>query len=254
VFIVNPAKSYVKEFINTKFEKVLGLHIQQEQSKETQPIIVTSDEFERNLIINQCNGSQFDILSGKYFDQIGGERFNTEEIGYSTRNTKTYQASSKTKWGCKIPFEARIVAFPVSGKSFGLFFEYENMFKVLIGDGDRKTLRVEENKFGYRGLWPELTDSVGKKRPSLINSIEDGEEVLLIIKVKAIDKKIILNLEINHSKFQSIERFNFEFEPNGINYQTDQARNFRIGINDSRFKGEGSIVDLKTLSIKEGEW
>lgn len=240
--------------INKLLIKPEVIGVSTDSTNDNKSVMLVSDEFERNLIINQCNGSQFDILSGKYFEQVGGERFNAENLGYSARNTKEFQASSRTRWGCNIPFITTIVSYPVSGKSFGLFIEYENMFKVLIGDGDRKTIRVEVNKFGYRGLWPELKDSTGKKRPSLINPVEIGEEVITTIKVKELNSKIVLNIEVLHSKFQSVEKFDFEFEPTGINYKADQERNFRIGINDSRYKGEGSVIDLKTFSIKEGEW
>ncbi len=218
------------------------------------PAPVLRDDFSLDRVNNKCRGAVFDILGGDLIP-VGGERFYTEDQGYSTKSTKNYQAAKETKWPCSLPFSATVVSIPISGPSFGLYVEYLDMFKVLIGDGDRKTIRVEENKWNSRkDSWPQIRDLENNKRPTLVNPIEDGEEVTLTIKAKAINGKILLHIDVFHSKFQSHEPFDFEIVPNGVNFQTDQPRPFRVGINDSRYKGYGSILDLKTLSIKEGEW
>lgn len=237
--------------IKTSNDKVIPLDIESNTSKEEEIEEKISDEYIKS---NQCNNYPINIIGTKYILPIGSQRFHAENGGYSASDTKDFQASSETSWGCSLPFTAQIVSIPISGSSFGLSFEYFNMFKVVIGDGDRKTIRVEENKYGIRGAWPEIKDETGKIRPSLVNPIEDGEEVTLTIKAKHLDGKIKLNIVILHSKFKSKEEYNFEFEPTAVNFQSDQSRKFRIGINDSRYKGEGSVIDLKTFSIKEGEW
>lgn len=225
------------------------------------PLPVLSDEAESEIerklneerVKQKCEGAQFDIL--KELDIIGNERFFKEENGVSVRETENYQASVKTHWGCKMPFFAQVVAIPVSGPSFGLFFEYENVFKVIVGDGDRITLKVEQNKLGERKMdWTPVRDEKGHERQKLGNPIEDGEEVTLVVKAKEKEGWVLLRVEIYHSRFQSVEIFDYSFLPNAVNNKTGQKRALRIGINDFRYKGEGSIIDLKILSIEEKEW
>lgn len=200
---------------------------------------------------NQCNNYVFDIVGTKYIKPVGSQRFTAEVDGYSARGTEFLQASSETQWGCSLPFTAQLVVIPVKGSSFGLFVEYKDMFKILVGDGDRKTIKIEARKYILNGSkWVGIT----KNRPSLKNPIEDGEEVIITIKSKVEGERLLLHLDVYHSKFQSTESFDFELFPNGVNFQIEQPRVFRIGINDSRYRGEGSIIDLKTFSIKEGEW
>jgi len=98
-----------------------------------------------------------------------------------------------------------------------------------------------------------LLDKDGKERQKLGNQIADGEEVTLEIKVKESDGKIVLHINVYHSKFQNVEPFDYVFTPNAINIQAPQPRNFRVGLNDFRFKGTGSVLDLKTLSVDERE-
>ncbi|KKQ98207.1 MAG: hypothetical protein UT24_C0014G0021 [Candidatus Woesebacteria bacterium GW2011_GWB1_39_12] len=214
---------------------------------------LAKDNIEKDRIDNKCKGAQFGIFSD-YFEPVGNERFYKEEVGVSARNTEYYQASYKSNWACNIPFVAQVVAIPLSGQSFGLFFEYEDVFRVLVGDGDRVTLKVEQNKLKDRkSEWQPVLDKDGKERQKLGNQIADGEEVTLEIKVKESDGKIVLHINVYHSKFQNVEPFDYVFTPNAINIQAPQPRNFRVGLNDFRFKGTGSVLDLKTLSVDERE-
>lgn len=232
-----------------------------DNSVNSSPLPVLSDETESDIeqelnkerVKEKCKGAQFNIL--KELDIIGNERFFKEENGISARETEYYQASVKTLWGCKMPFFAQVVAIPVSGPSFGLFFEYEDVFKVIVGDGDRITLKVEQNKLDERTTaWITVRDEEGRERQKLGNPIEDGEEVTLVVKTREKEGRVLLRVEIYHSRFQSVEIFNYSFLPNAVNNKTGQKRALRIGINDFHYKGEGSIIDLKTLSIEEKEW
>ena len=210
---------------------------------------------EKEQVKNQCRGAQFDIFSEDYFERVGNERFFEEKIGVSAKGTEYFQASNKSKWACKLSFIAQLVVVPVSGQSLGLFFEYEDVFRVLVGDGDRVTLKVEQNNLNDRKReWQAVPDKNGKERRKLGNPIEDGEEVTLIVKAKESEGNIVLHIDVYHSKYQSVEKFDYVFSPNAINIQAPQQRNFRIGLNDFRFEGTGSIIDLKTLSVEEKEW
>lgn len=209
---------------------------------------------EKERVENKCRGAQFDIFSD-YFESVGNERFYKEELGVSARNTDYYQATRKSNWACNMPFVAQVVTIPLSGSSFGLFFEYEDVFRVLVGDGDRVTLKVEQNKLNDRKReWLAVPDKDGNERQKLGNPIEDGEEVTLIVKTKESGGNIVLHIDVYHSKFQSVEQFDYVFSPNAINIQAPQSRNYRVGLNDFRFEGTGSIIDLKTLSVEEKEW
>jgi len=199
----------------------------------------------------RCNGAEFNILDGT-LEPVGGERFTfeEEEDAVSVRETSGYQAVVRTPWGCKFPLEAKIRVYPVSGSSLGLIFEYENVFKTLVGDGDRKTVRVQQNKWNIRGDWPE----VELKSNKLSFPIEDGEEIFITVKGKVVDGIVHVVLEVKHSKFQSSDTFTASFIPTGTNLNVDQSRKFRIGINDSFYKGKASIIKMDTFSVAEKEW
>lgn len=247
------------DFIKQKINSVLGVNTDETIVTKSQDYPGNTNLAESNLekdrVENKCRGAQFDIYSEDYFERVGNERFFEEEIGVSAKETEYFQASNKSKWACKIPFIAQVVAIPLSGQSFGLFFEYEDVFRVLVGDGDRVTLKVEQNKLDDRKRkWQPVPDKYNKERQKLKNPIEDGEEVTLIVKAKESEGNIVLHIDVYHSKYQSVEKFDYVFSPNAINIQAPQQRNFRIGLNDFRFEGTGSIIDLKTLSVEEKEW
>lgn len=245
---LNKIYNFINKSDDVVNEKVPTQPVLKDDDEEKDPILKRDYDQKYN---NRCEGAEFDIL-GNAFLPVGGERFTVEEgeNTVSVKETGGYQAVVRTPWGCKLPFIARIRVYPKEGPSLGLIFEYEDMFRILIGDGDRKTIKVQQNKWNIRGEWPDVPLDNDK----LTNTIEDGEEVLVYVKSKVTNDEVLVEINIYHSKYQSVETFNAHFIPTGANFNQEESRRFRIGMNDSFYNGLGSIIRMDTFSIKETDW
>lgn len=196
----------------------------------------------------QCSGARFDILDD--LDGVGGERFSfpdkyDDHIASPAGNL--YQGLMKTSWRCALPFIATISATPKKTESIGLFLEFENVFKVIVGDGDKRSIKIEKNDGGDRGPWTSFY------RRYLTEELQTNKEVTLTIKAKIEGGLVRLWVEIvqpGQAKPVIIDDIPL-FIPEGITLETHLKEFFRVGINDSFYKGEGSWVRLGTLSIEE---
>jgi len=201
---------------------------------------------------NKCQGSRFDIIND--LSDVGGERFSfpdkyDDHIASPAGNL--YQGSKKTSWECALPFIATVSGTPKKTESIGLFLEFENVFKVIVGDGDKRSIKIEKNDGGDRGPWAPFY------RRYLAEELQINKEVTLTIKAKIEKGSVRLWVKIvqpGQAKPVIIDDIP-PFIPEGITLETHLKEFFRIGINDSFYKGEGSWVRLGTLSIEEnGGW
>jgi hypothetical protein len=198
---------------------------------------------------NRCAGAKFDILSDD-LNEVGGERFlfpDKYDDHIASPAGRLFQGSKKTNWECGFPFEATISAVPKKESSIGLFLEFGGIFKVILGDGDRRSIKVEKNDRGDRGPWTQVY------RTYLPAEIELNKEIVLTVKAKMEEGKILLKVEIIHSgRKDPVILIIPPFRPQGVSLEAHTKGDFRVGINDYRYQGFGSLVRLDTLSIKEG--
>jgi hypothetical protein len=158
-----------------------------------------------------------------------------------------FQGSKKTSWECNLPLISSVSVIPKSLKSIGLFWEFENIVKVLLGDGDNKSLKIEVNENGDRGPWKAYKRYLDRR-------IEKNKEVILTTKLKVVDSSVVMVVEINQVGWSSpiiiddIPPLKPAFLLN-----VNMEKKIRVGISDSLYKGLGSLVRLQTLSIKTGE-
>lgn len=193
-----------------------------------------------------CEGAEFDIVDE--LTEVGGERFifplKEDDHVASVSGELLYQGSYKTLWECSPPYIVKVEAVSISGPSVGLFLESENVYKITVGDGDRINLKIQRNDLGYRGEWETLL------RDKLTEPIAEKEKVKLEIEEVLVGEWVELSIRVSHSGKDAPDEFSARFIPHpGI--EGDSSRGFRVGINDSRYKGEGSLVRLETLSITE---
>lgn len=216
------------------------------QNKEVEGPLERRIYDEKNL--GRCSGAAFNIIDE--LSEVGGERFvhpipednNVVQVDIND----LFQGSLKTLWGCNLPFSVRVKTIPISGQSLGLFIEIENLFKLILGDGDKISLKLERNDSGYRGAWKEIS------KEKLFSKIEDKKPLILVMSTSFSGEWISVTVEVYHSGKELPETFNWEFVPPTLDL-LGRAYPIRVGLNDYRFKGEGSVVRLETLTITESK-
>lgn len=198
----------------------------------------------------KCAGARFDIISD--LSSVGGENFifpDASDNHVASPAGNLFQGSQKTSWECNLPLIATISATPEKVKSIGLFTEFENVFRVVVGDGDRRSIKIEKNDSGDRGAWTVVYRKY-------IEELQINREITLTIKAKTEDSKIHLWVGLSQPGLKEpiiLDEIPY-FSPQGISVDEHTSEKVRIGINDSFYKNQGTWVRLGTLSIVEGEW
>lgn len=202
---------------------------------------------------NPCQGESFEVIQ-QLDDVWGKEKPFSADVNdpsvISASESANSQVAKKYPYPCKPPWEVKLSFVPLKEQSIGVFIEYEDVFKVLLGDGDRQTWKIEKNDLGRKGPWAEFL------KEKLVNGkISMNKEVTIIISSK--QKRNSLDLDI---KFRYVPEGKNDYirEERLVNIEakaTDlvgvPARPFRVGLNDSRFRGTGSEIQFGTFSIKE---
>ena len=167
-------------FIN--YNKVLSLSTEETPEK---PIIsvpkVVEEEgpVERRVYDEKrekrCNGAVFDIVKdlevASDVERLRVVNLDDPEV-VTVEGTKNFQGAYQSSFECNLPFVATISATPQGGtKSLGLFFEFRDIFKVLIGDGDMRAVKIQGNNKGERSEWGIIS------RQYLPKELEVGKEV-----------------------------------------------------------------------------
>lgn len=202
---------------------------------------------------NPCQGESFEVIQ-QLDDVWGKEKPFSADVNdpsvISASESANSQVAKKYPYPCKPPWEVKLSFVPLKEQSIGVFIEYEDVFKVLLGDGDRQTWKIEKNDFGRKGPWAEFL-----KEKLFNGKISINKEVTIIISSK--QKGNSLDLDI---KFRYVPegKDDYIWEERLVNVEakaTDlvgvSARPFRVGLNDSRFRGTGSEIQFGTFSIKE---
>ena len=215
-------------------------------------------ERERVLSISEspCEGMSVDITQ-EFGDVSGKEKLvKTDEDDptvVSAPREGNYQGVKRYPFECSLPWIATFSGIPRKESSIGIFLEFEEVFKILIGDGDRINWKVEKNDQGRKGVWTEVI------REKLTNGkISVDRQMTIVIEAGLVGRAVKLLFKINYVP-EGEENYIWEkhedirFQPKAINLETNPSQKFRIGINDWRFKGQGSEVKLGTFSVKELE-
>ena len=162
-----------------------------------------------------------------------------------------FQGTKRYPFECELSWIATISATPRKPGSIGLFVEYEDVIKVIIGDGDRTTWKVEKNDNGRREEWKQVNKqkldngkiSTDKQFTVIIKALRNGKH--------AIDLELSLNY-VPEDKTGYVWEFHKinNVSPKALNLDVNPFHKFRVGVNDWRFKGKGSELKLGNFSVK----
>lgn len=236
-------------------KKVLSSKTSSEESVVL-PVIITEKEgpVEKRVYDEKsekrCNGAVFDVVKDL---EVASEAerllvINPDDPEVVTAGgTKNFQGAYQSSFECNLPFVATISATPQGGtKSLGLFFEFRDIFKVLIGDGDMRAVKIQGNNKGERGEWGIIS------RQYLPKELEVGKEVLVTVRAKLAGSKIAVEVDVLRS---GIDRPDVFILPGfSVSTSTNVPRKFRIGINDYNYRGRGSVLRLTSFSVLNSTW
>lgn len=202
---------------------------------------------------NPCNGELFDVVT-QLDDVWGNEKpfpaDKTDPNVISASGSANAQVTKRYPYSCKPPWEIKLLFVPLKEQSIGVFIEYEDVFKIILGDGDRQTWKIEKNDSGRKNPWTEVI-----KEKLTNGKISVNKEVT----VNIVSKQIGNNLELSISfRYVPEGKNDYIWEERKVNFEakaTDlvglPARPIRIGLNDSRYRGAGSEIQFGIFSIKE---
>ncbi len=201
-----------------------------------------------------CLGKEFDIIQD-LDDVHGGEIPIHPDLSdpsiISASDAANFQVTKKYPFECKPPWTAQFSFTPLGEKSIGVFFEYENVFKVLIGDGDFVTWTLHKNDSGTRGKWTEVSKEKFKN-----GKLSLKKEVTVYITISKIEGSLLYGelkvsyVPLGKSNYEW-ESHNFILQPLAVDIASNPSREFRIGLNDYRYKGLGSTIKMGFFSVRE---
>lgn len=200
-----------------------------------------------------CSGLSINIM--QEMSAVPGEKpYQADSLDLSVvsaSDSAKYQVAKRYPFSCKPPWVATFTFIPLKTQSIGVFFEYEDIFKFLIGNGDRITWVLQKNDQGSRKIdWTEFAKQKLDK-----GNIATNKEVTIVINLLKIEGNfVVLHIKIryfpeNSNSYEWVE-FDERFNPSSIDLSADPTRSFRIGINESWFKGTGSEIKFNTFNVK----
>ncbi|MCL5784592.1 MAG: hypothetical protein M1142_04550 [Patescibacteria group bacterium] len=199
-----------------------------------------------------CQGESFDVIQ-QLDDVWGKERpFPADPDDpdvISASGSANFQVAKKYSFPCKAPFTAKLSFIPLKERSIGVFVEFEDVFKVLVGDGDRLTWKIEENSGNRKQPWLIRLREKMKNGPISLN-----KEATLILDAKPSLNGLDLKITFSYIPEGKSDRV-FEYETSAVKASVTDlinspARTFRIGLNDFRYKGSGSEIRFGAFSVK----
>lgn len=224
---------------------------------KTEQVQAPLERSRREMIaLRPCEGELIDIMED--LEDVLGEKFvqaNSQDPSeVKTPDKPPYQSAKRYPYGCNLPWVATVSATPLKEESLGLFIEYEDVFKFVLGDGDRETLVIEKNDGGRRGEgWSRVDKSkLGSGEVAL------NKELTFTVEADLMQQGLLVSANLNYWSEDSNQWEVFEYEspvfvPLGVNLKSQERRKFRLGINDFRFKGTGSLLRLQTFRIRQLE-
>lgn len=200
-----------------------------------------------------CVGKIFEVIQ-ELDDVLGKEQPFIVDVNdrstISASGSANSQVTKRYPFTCKPPWEVRLSFAPLKEQSIGVFIEYEDVFKILLGDGDRQTWKIEKNDLGRKTSW-----SIAFKEKLVNGKISLNKEVTIIISAKPKGNSLDLNIKF---RYTPEGKNDYIWEERLVNIEakaTDligvPARAIRVGLNDSRYKGVGSEIQFGSFSIKE---
>lgn len=211
-----------------------------------------------------CNTSNnFEPTIWKKTDsfRVATRNQDTGEPEYLAAKTEPpYQSQMIYPFACPLPF-ITIISVKIKSKgSIGLHYEYDGVFQVILGDGDRRAIRYKRDTEGTRKSGWEYIRQEPKEGGKIIThwlprEIEVGSQVDLTIKAEAEQDSLKITVSVDYKAEESNKYKGVGFDPvifsvKSFNTQKNIGKFSRVGINDEKFKGQQSQVSFLRFSIK----
>lgn len=237
---------------------------------ETSPFSSTSPQFSpkpmvsqtpldeeriKGIVAHPCDGLLVEIIS-EFKEVEGSEKLiytdDNDHTVVAAPDSGTFQGVKRYQFDCSLPWIATFSAIPRKEESIGIFLEFEEVFRIIIGDGDRISWKIEKNDSGRKEKWTEVT-----RRKLSYGKITPNKQITVTLEASYKAGFIYLIFKINYLpegelNYGWLEYKDILFQPLAINLENsfNQSQKFRIGINDSRFKGRGSEIKFGKFSVK----
>jgi hypothetical protein len=184
-----------------------------------------------------------------------------DPISYAAQQGSSFQSLMLYKVQCPLPLIATASAEMQSKNSLGLIFEYDNVFQVIIGDGDTRSIRYkvhseEKRQIGWNYVYGQDGNKITHWLPNG-QKIVPGSEVGLTVQAR-----IVGNGEIEIKVSLSYKPVNGDYT--GVSFPAVQLKTYkydtvqnigrpiRVGLNDFSFEGNEAIFVPLHFSVMSG--
>lgn len=184
-----------------------------------------------------------------------------EPIMYGAKQDEPYQSLMVFEFACELPLVATISAIIQSPQSIGLVFEYDGVLQILLGDGDKRSIRykthtMEARRYGWEYVYDKDDHKITQWIP---DGVEQGSQIDLTIVMMPVGKGEI-EIQVSLSYLHAVGEYTVETFPPVIvkaynyNFQQNIGKYIRVGINDFLYKGNQSKISfLRFSSISGGK-
>lgn len=185
-----------------------------------------------------------------------------DPITYGVQKNDAFQSLMVFKIQCPLPLIATISAEMQNKNSYGLIFEYDNVFQVIVGDGDVRSVRYKVHSEEKRQSgWKYVYGDNGKKITHWLpenQKIASGSEIGLTVNINIVGNgKIEISVGLSYKPIGG-GYTSLIFPPIHIEtYKYDTVQNIgrfiRVGLNDYSYEGNEAIIAPLRFSIISGQ-
>lgn len=177
---------------------------------------------------------------------------------YGAKTEEPFQSQMIYPFNCPLPFSATVSFVSRGNSSIGFQFEYEGVFQVILGDGDRRAIRYKADTQGTRLYGWEYIKKEGKKITHWIpEDVKPGTEIEVSISAKQNRDQIEMRSSVKYYSEKDkkyVDPINFDpvvFKVESFDPSSGVGRQIRVGINDVEFKGTQAAIKFLHFSLKQ---
>jgi hypothetical protein len=176
---------------------------------------------------------------------------------YGAKTEEPFQSQMIYPFDCILPLTATVSAISKSKKSIGLQFEYDGVFQVIVGDGDKRAIRYKVDTSGTRKFGWEYVKNGDKILTHWLpdnDNIKTDSQIDFSVSIRPEGDQIILKCSINYFSEKEKKYKPFDFDPvsfkvESFNPNSSIGRKIRVGINDEKFMGNQAAIKFLQFSL-----
>jgi len=187
---------------------------------------------------------------------------------YGAKQEHPYQSQTIYPFDCPLPLVATISVISKGEKSIGLQFEYEGVFQVILGDGDRRAIRYKRDTEGTRIRgWEYVREAykIKDKEAERIlthwlpnqDNIKINSQIDFTISAMPREGQVEVTCTLKYyseKEDKYVEPIEFGpvvFKVESFNPASDAGRHIRVGINDEKFEGSQAAIKFLHFSLSQ---